>query len=58
MRRRDDGRPYLIEHADHECDDELQIVFENGQLLRRHTFTEVRANLRRDSVIREGWTRT
>lgn len=58
VRRRDDGRPYLIEHADHECDDELQIVFENGQLLRSHTFTEVRANLRRDSVIREGWTRT
>lgn len=58
VRRRDDGRPYLIEHADHECDDELQIVFENGQLLRSHTFAEVRANLRRDSVIREGWTRT
>ncbi|WP_310785903.1 nicotinate phosphoribosyltransferase [Mycobacterium sp. Z3061] len=56
VRRRADGRPYLIEHADHECDDELQIVFQDGQLLRTQTFAEVRANLRRETAIREQWT--
>lgn len=58
VRRRADGRPYLIEHADHECDDELGIVFEDGQLLRTQTFAEVRANLRRETAIRERWTCT
>ncbi|MBX9641467.1 MAG: nicotinate phosphoribosyltransferase, partial [Mycobacteriaceae bacterium] len=58
VRRRSDGRPYLIEHADDEADDELKIVFEDGKLLRTQSFADVRANLWRESVIRDHWAST
>jgi nicotinamide phosphoribosyltransferase len=58
VRRRADGRPYLIEHAEHDPDDELRTVFEDGQLLRTQSFAAVRANLRRQSAIRDQWAGT
>ncbi|PJE13479.1 nicotinate phosphoribosyltransferase [Mycobacterium sp.] len=58
VRRRADGRPYLIEHAEHDPDDELRTVFEDGQLLRTQSFAAVRANLRRQSAIRNQWAGT
>lgn len=47
VRRAADGIPYLIEHADAdaEADQELQLVYENGKLLRRWSFAEVRDRL-------------
>jgi nicotinamide phosphoribosyltransferase len=53
VRRSMDGRPYLIEHAspDQEADQELQLVYDNGKLLRQSSFTEVRNQLRYETAL-------
>lgn len=47
VRRLMDGRPYLIEHADadQEADQALELVYEDGKLLRQQSFADVRDTL-------------
>jgi nicotinamide phosphoribosyltransferase len=53
VRRTMDGRSYLIEHAspDQEAEQELQLVYDNGKLLRENSFTEVRDQLRYETAL-------
>ncbi|GAB2993570.1 nicotinate phosphoribosyltransferase [Mycobacterium bourgelatii] len=53
VRRSPDGLPYLIEHAnaDEEANQELQLVYENGNLLRQLSFAEVRDELQRETKL-------
>ncbi|WIM87913.1 nicotinate phosphoribosyltransferase [Candidatus Mycobacterium wuenschmannii] len=53
VRRNVAGRPYLIEHADaeQEADQELQLVYENGKLLRQQSFADVRETLRHETEL-------
>lgn len=53
VRRMMDGRPYLIEHADpdQEADQHLQLVYENGKLLREQSFADVIAELRYETGL-------
>lgn len=54
VRRMMDGHLYLIEHAtlEQERDQALDLVYENGALLRRQSFSDVRATLRRASEVK------
>lgn len=58
VRRTMAGHPYLIEHAtpEQEADNELQLVFEDGKLLREQSFVNVRETLRRETRIRANMT--
>jgi nicotinamide phosphoribosyltransferase len=53
VRRTMDGRPYLIEHADpdQEANQELQLVYDNGKLLRQCSFADVRNELRHETEL-------
>lgn len=53
VRRMMDGRPYLIEHATPEQEDDqvLELVYENGEVLRHQSFADVRATLANDSAV-------
>jgi nicotinamide phosphoribosyltransferase len=53
VRRTAAGLPYLIEHADpqQEDDQELQLVYENGKLLRQSSFADVRDTLRYETEL-------
>jgi len=53
VRRTIDGRPYLIEHADpdQEADQELQLVYDNGKMLRQSSFADVRDELRYETGL-------
>ena len=53
VRRSMDGRPYLIEHAtsEQEAEQELQVVYEDGKLLRQQSFADVRDTLRRETEL-------
>ena len=48
-----DGLPYLIEHAepDQEADQELELVYDNGKLLRQRSFADVRDELRNETKV-------
>lgn len=60
VRRDEDGRPVLIQHADagQEADSDLQTVFEDGKPLRTQSFADVRANLQRENEIYDRWSPT
>ena len=53
VRRLMDGLPYLIEHAtpEQEADQVLELVYEDGKVLRHQNFADVRATLARESAI-------
>lgn len=53
VRRMMDGRPYLIEHAtaEQESDQVLELVYEDGKVLRHQSFADVRATLANDSAV-------
>lgn len=53
VRRMMDGRAYLIEHAtpEQEADQVLELVYENGKVLRHQSFADVRATLANDSAV-------
>jgi nicotinamide phosphoribosyltransferase len=53
VRRTMDGRPYLIEHAsaEQETDQELQLVYDNGKMLRQSSFADVRDELRYETEL-------
>lgn len=53
VRRQMDGRPYLIEHATPEQEEYqvLELVYENGKVLRHQSFADVRATLANESAI-------
>lgn len=55
VRRAVDGRPYLIEHAtaEQEADQELQLVYEDGKLLRQSSFADVRDTLRYETSLHQ-----
>lgn len=58
VRRQMSGEPYLIEHADadQEVDNELELVFEDGKLLRQGSFTQIRETLTRETQIYDRWS--
>lgn len=53
VRRMMDGLPYLIEHAtpEQEADQVLELVYEDGEVLRHQSFADVRATLANDSAV-------
>lgn len=53
VRRMMDGTPYLIEHATPEQEDDqvLELVYEDGKVLRHQSFADVRATLANESAI-------
>jgi nicotinamide phosphoribosyltransferase len=53
VRRMMDSRPYLIEHAnpDQESNQALELVYENGKMLRQSSFADVRDELRYETEL-------